>query len=306
MNEVKLMNVTFDALEKATSEPYRILDLVQGTAEWKKARFNYITASNVAAVLGVCPYKTPLQLAEMLLSREETAVGPDKQRIFDYGHQVEKAGKEWIESHIGISFLPVVAESLIVRPLMASLDGFNKEKNLIFEAKYVGKERLAEMKEGKVPVHFQVQVQAQLLTMGATRAILFAMDSEGNAATIEICPDKTVQADITKTIPAFWKSLETGILPEPTDRDITKVTDDRFRELADLNLEMKTLKSRYDELESQLLAEYPQGRIDGGPVLITRYYQKGNVDYAKACKGMDLEPYRKNGSLRTRVTIKKG
>ena len=51
------------------------------------------------------------------------------------------------------------------------------------------------------------------------------------------------------------------------------------------------------------LADHPS--VTGGGVTVTRFVRKGSVDYRKAAanSGVDVEPYRKPGSVDVRITV---
>jgi putative phage-type endonuclease len=287
---------------------YTVLEVEQGSDAWKQARFEKFTASQTAALYNLDPYRTLLQIAEEKRDRREPPVDPSKQQVFAMGHEAERAGREFLKRNYGLNLEPAVLVSSLVQDLLASLDGFNPDRGLIFEAKYMGREKFAKVKHGEIPPHHAYQVQAQLLTSGAKKCLYFAMDPEGSAEAIELRPDFEMQKDIGERVTAFMENLRKGILPEPCDRDVIQITDARFAELAILHRQIKSMEAQYSELESSLLSQYSEhARFQAGDVLVTKYWAKGNVDYSKIpqLKGVDLERFRKAGSMRTKVTFKK-
>ena len=285
------------------------LALVQGSEEWKAARFDHVTASNVPAVLGLSPYKTALQYAEELLAREEAPASAGKQTLYDIGHKAEIAARDWIRANFGHDLAPAVVVGDAMPCLLASLDGIDETKGLIFESKYVGSEALADVRAGKLKPHHEVQVQAQLLASGMEKCIYFALDRHGEAAIAEILPDRDWLKEIVETVPLFWENLGSGILPEPTDLDVVKVDDADLVELARLEIELAGVEAKHGALKKRVLAKYEKyGRVQGNGVSISRYWAKGNVDWSKipALRGVDQERFRKAGSFRTRITIDKG
>lgn len=287
---------------------YKILDLIQGSDEWKKARYEHVTGSNVPAIMGISPYKTPLQYAEELLSKTEPPVPDAKQKLFDIGHKVEAAAREWTKSK-GFSFVPLVAASDFGgTPVLVSLDGFDKSKSIVFEAKYVGAEVLKGIPNKDLPAHHVAQIQTQLKVMGAEKCVYFALAPNGAAAVAEIIREEKYQDEMQAEITKFWENLKAGILPEMSDKDIFRPDDARFEQLAKKHAEMKRAEKEYESLESLLLEEYSKyGRVQAAGVSVTRYWQVGSVDYSSIpqLKGVDKERFRKAGSLRTKVTVKK-
>ena len=287
---------------------YRKLDLVQGSIEWKLARFDHVTASNVPCLFGLSPYKTALQYATELLSKSELDQSDGKEVLFAYGHQVEAAAREWCRAQLGHDLNPTVVVSNGVPCLMASLDGLDEEKGIVFEAKYVGREALRDIKAGKLKPHHEYQIQAQLLATGFSKGIYFAMDPDGEAAVMDVAPIGEYQANIKQAVTEFWANLQDGKLPEPTDKDTLLVNDPQLSMLADLDAQLGTIQTQYDLLKAEILARYENNaRVQGGGVSITKAWRKGSVDYGKVpqLKGVDLERFRKAGQLVTTLKIKR-
>lgn len=288
---------------------YQKLDLIQGTPEWLEARKKRITASQVPVLFDLSPYQTRLQLAEEKTSGLEAPVDEFKQRLFQKGHDAERAGRDWVQSNLGLTLLPLVLVSSETPELMASLDGMDEEKGVIFEAKYMGRDNLKRVDSGDIPPHHLCQMQAQLKVSGAESCIYFAMDDDGNAVHHTIKPDSNYGRDIAEAAIKFMAQISRGEMPEPSERDFFTPNDPRFEELAKLHSQMKAISDQYDAMERMLLEEYgTYRRVKAGEVQITRYLQKGNVQYAKIpqLKGIDLDKYRAAPSERVRVTIKRG
>lgn len=288
---------------------YRKLALIQGSPEWLAARYEHVTASNVPALFGVSPYKTALEYGTELLSRKEKDMG-NKAIIFARGHDVEKAAREWVRSQLNIDLLPEVVVSNELNFLLASLDGMDEQKGLVFEAKYVGREALKEAKEGKIKPHHEIQVQAQLLATGFEKAIYFAMDDSGDAAIVDIVANPDTRIEIIEKVTEFWNGLSEGKLPEPSDKDVLTVNDPDLVRLALLHRDMKAIQAQYNAIEENVLARYSESsRVQGEGVSITKYWAKGTVDWNALAKAKRIQPeeqerFRKQGSMRTKVSIK--
>jgi putative phage-type endonuclease len=287
---------------------YEKLDLIQGSPEWIQARFDHVTASNVPALYGLSPYKTALEYAtEILTRKEKEELG--KAELFAQGHRVESAARDWMRANMNLDLKPLVVRSLELPCLIASLDGAEEQKGINFEAKLIGRDALNELKGGVIKEHHKIQVQAQMLATGFEKTIYFGMDPDGNAATIEIKRDPEYMAQITQLVQEFWGNLQEGKLPAPSDKDIIQVEDPQLSLLAELDAKLTAVTSEYEKVKEDILARYEKaGRIQGNGVIITKFWQKGNVDYGKIpqLKGVDLERFRRAGGLRTRITIKKG
>jgi putative phage-type endonuclease len=184
--------------------PYIELGLKQGTSEWINARYDYVTASDVAAILGIKDYKTREQVMNIKLTRREPVVNSFKQSIFEMGHLAEESARKWASQVLNIHFESMVLVSRAFPHLMASLDGFDVNRNLCLEAKYLGEEACKDVKAGKFKANHMAQIQAQLLVSGAKKAMYFAMDPKGNAEVVAIYPDPEMQHRIVTETKRFF------------------------------------------------------------------------------------------------------
>lgn len=190
------------------SSCYELLEIEQGTDPWKQERLKRVTASQIQIILGICPYQKPLDLLKEKITGQEADVSSYKQVLFAKGHSAEKSAREWVEADLKIKFSPAVVLSKKCPDLMASLDGFNPEKNWILEAKYMGAKSLIEVKSKKLKPHHVCQIQGQLLATGAEKCIYFATDGNGDSALVEIKPDPEYATKIAAAVTDFMKDIQ--------------------------------------------------------------------------------------------------
>ena len=114
----------------------RILDVVQGSEEWKAIRANYLTASEASAMMGFSKYMTRSELLRQKATGHIPDVDPAKQSLFDRGHAAEAAARPLVEAHIGDELYPTTG-SLVVDslPLLASFDGLSMTGEIAWESK---------------------------------------------------------------------------------------------------------------------------------------------------------------------------
>lgn len=288
---------------------YELMDLEQGSAEWLKFRLKHVTASNMPAVFGASAYKTALEYAKELLTQEESPLL--RSYVFQKGHEVEAAAREWCMDNLGMGFMPKVVRSRELPYLAASLDGMDESKGVLFEAKYVSQDRLDRVKGGVIDLDHSLQLQTQLLVTGFKKLVYFTVGTKGESAYLEVEPDSDVQKRIVDQSGAFWKGIQEGVLPEATERDTLIVQDAQLVLLSQWDFQLGQLQRQYDLLKEEVLAKYEKNmRVQGKGVSITRYWQKGVVDWSavKKAKGIpetELERFRKSGSFRSKVTFKK-
>ena len=285
------------------NQKYSIIQVIQGSPEWLDLRLKYATASNVPAIQGISPYKTRLQyFEELFLNR---SIPFKMNAAVKMGHEVEKIGRDYVASNYGFEINPAVVVSKDVPDLLASLDGFNKEREIIFEAKYVGSEALSMILERNLPEHHVAQVQSQLLATGAKKCIYFAQDPAGRVAIVEIDPNQKMIDLISKDVTAFMNDVRAGSFPEPSDQDFVPVEDPELATLKELKLLIDSRSEEFDEMKKRLDAKYKDVvRLKGNGIMMYRSTVKGSVQYAKIPEiaSIDLEQYR--GKSRSQVTFK--
>lgn len=177
--------------------PYNVLELEQGSLEWKRSRFEHITSSDVAPILGIKGYNmTRAKVMQAKLTQAEPTISSFTQALFQKGHDAEKAAREWARLNLGFDLKPMVLEYRTDPFLMTSLDGFDVERDTIMEAKFMGVEARKAVALRKIKDHHAAQVQYHLLISGAKRCMYFAMDEKGDSEVIAIYPDAVFQRRI--------------------------------------------------------------------------------------------------------------
>lgn len=279
---------------------YIKLNLEQGSPEWIKARYNYVTASQVPVLFDLSPYQTRLGLFEEKVLQRETLATDGKEVLFARGHNAERAGREYLKKHRNIAFEPAVLVSKEHPELLASLDGHLEHERRIFEAKFVGKDALADIRAGKIPPHHLCQVQAAMLVSDAVQCLYFASDPNGDSHLAEITADKEYQRLIAEAAKKFWVHVQKGEPPEMSDRDFFQPESDaRFEKLRNLDLRRKAIEAEFDDLRAELIEAYKtHTRVMSHGVSIIKSTKRGSIDYGKipVLKGIDLEKFRKPSS----------
>jgi len=149
--------------------------LVQGSQEWSQHRLTHFNASDAPAMMGCSPYQTRTEL----LARMKTGITQDvdagTQRRFDDGHRFEALARPLAEQIIGEELSPVTGTN---GQLSASFDGLTFMGDTAFEHKTLGEPlRYTPWDEGNgyhLPLHYQVQMEQQLLVSGAERVLFMA------------------------------------------------------------------------------------------------------------------------------------
>ena len=295
------------------------LSVNQNTNEWLESRKTKIGSSDVAAILGISPWKTAFELWEVKTGKKEPE---DNKYIFERGHRSEDEARVKFTKAYGIEVPPLVVQKEDLEYCQVSLDGINKEKKIVVEFKLVGREVYKTILEGgDIPPHYYAQVQYQLLATGYNHAYLVASTMPKLKSESKVNPFytgiavKKIDLDlkfIEKIVDAcnkFYKCMIKNTPPELSNNDYKPIKKKAAKELCDKFI---LAKKAYDEATNKLkeiksaLEEYlTEPRMIYKNFKAVKVTRKGAVNYAKIpeLKSVDLEKYRKKDIVSTRITI---
>src|SRR5437868_6368908 len=198
-----------------------ICRLVQGSAEWREHRRKHRNASETPIVLGVSPWQTPYALWQVKLGLVELEITP----AMLHGTELEPQARAAYEALTGNVMQPLV---IVDGEYSASLDGIQLDGERVLEIKCPFKGRDSTLwktvEAGRLPEHYQWQVQHQLMVTKAEVADVFVFDgTEG--IQLEVTPDPNVWPRIHSAWDEFMRCVSDAHAPPLTARD-TKVRDD--------------------------------------------------------------------------------
>jgi len=279
---------------------------IASRTEWLKLRTQDVTASDVAALFGLHPYKSALQVyadkTNRTKGRADSAV-MHRGRILEAGApialqedypswRIEKANHYWRapELRIGATpdylrvFEPVNMESVPDEPL-----DVKTVLPQIFERDWA---------DGP-PLAWQLQVLTQAMLMGASRGWL-AVLIDNYAKDLEIY-EVTVHAaawdKIVERVAKFWRDVEAGTMPEADytkdggilgelfpprtslavdlsgDNELPALLDERER----LKAELKQTDARIDAIDAEIvhkLNSSEEGRLSGWKITNKMQHRK--------------------------------
>lgn len=192
----------------------KIVDLEQGTPAWLAWRASRRMASESCSLLRCSPWypRTPYDLWQVKSGRGEVRVTPAMAR----GVELEATARALYEVERRDLMVPYVIDG--EGGYAASLDGLSFDGDRVLEVKIPWKgtaSRLwAEASAGRVPKHYQVQVQHQIMASGAEWVdfSVYAADAH-RLAIVEVRPDLGMQARIRTAWDAFWPDYVAGRAP---------------------------------------------------------------------------------------------
>ena len=183
---------------------YKTIDLEQGTVEWHTFRQTHIGASETAIVMGLSPFKTA---RDLYLEKTGFKIPPPPSYPMIRGIKLEPLARAIVNETLGVEFTPIVVEHLEHPFISCSLDGINNSCDAILEIKCPGRANHEKAIHGEVPVHYQVQIQHQLMVTGAKFCHYASYNpehEETSLAIIPVNPDPVLQEKILASVIQFW------------------------------------------------------------------------------------------------------
>lgn len=164
---------------------FTVVDLVQGSPEWKAHRANHFNASDAPAMMGCSPNKPRGQLVKELASGIERDFSDYvQQRVLDKGHVFEQHARPLAESIVGEDLYQVVGTN---GRYSASYDGLSMLEDKGLEHKSLNAVLREAMHEGctgeSLPLSYQAQMEHQCMVCPTIEKVLFMAsewDRQGN------------------------------------------------------------------------------------------------------------------------------
>lgn len=276
----------------------------QGSEKWHELRLTGIGASESAAVLGICPYKTPYALWEIKTGRVEE--NKENNLAMHRGNEYEPRIRAFYETMAGDDFPPTLVQHKSYPFIRASLDGYNAENKIVLEIKYQGSKNHEDTKKGIIRPHHFAQIQHQIFVTDAVRADYCSFDGKTHH-TVQVLPDVEYCKKLLKALLHFWGLVETDTPPPLTERDYQKVKDKDLTLLLNkwkrVSKKMSALEEEEAALRKNILSKVDHPRMIGAGVRIQKIERVGAIDYKKieVLQGLDMEKYRKDPVVSWRI-----
>lgn len=183
-------------------------------------RRKYIGGSDVAAILGISPWKTPLDTYLDKIQPRVEVTDPAKLKLFRRGHRMEPyvidllaeeeglniaaRGNRYIDNEHGFIAAEIDAETD---------DGRNIEIKTVspFKAREWGEQQTDE-----VPVHYTAQVMHGLMVTGRAVCIFGVLIGGDDFRVYRVERDEEIITAIRAREVEFWNRIQNQLPPEPT------------------------------------------------------------------------------------------
>lgn len=205
-----------------------------------KDRRSRIGASDAAAVLGISPYASPYDVWAVKTGRADEFVGNDATRA---GNKLEAMLLDDAEKELGDLMRDVFIPGPIGTPIGATLDAQVISTGEVVEAKTSGMTGgpvvgdWGEPGTDRIPDHYLVQVQIQMLVARAERAHVFAYLGNVVPKRYVVEYDNELALAIARQLDDWWtRHVIADVPPEATG--VSMETIKRFRRTADKSIEL--------------------------------------------------------------------
>jgi len=266
----------------------------QNTSEWLEWRKDKIGASDAPIILGKSPWKSPYQLYEEKIGLNQNFYEND---AMARGKALEPYALDEISKELGMTLLPKVFVHPKYEYIIASLDGVSCDGKIAVEIKCPGVKSHVEALQGKIPSHYQIQMQHQMEVLGLDCIYYYSFDGEAGV-TLKLQRDQKLIEDMLEMEHEFYECLRSKTPPKDKnlrlDEEWTKWTN-LWKELQEEAFKIEKQKQEC----KQRLIELTEGKnAYGNGVKLIEIERKGTIDYSKipVLKTIDLEKYRKASS----------
>jgi putative phage-type endonuclease len=186
--------------------------LTQGTPAWLEARKKRLGGSEIAAMLGISPYKSRddlLQEKMGLVEVQSISHLPHVKRGID----AEPIARALLEKKYGV----VYTTPTLIHPehpyFAASLDGLCDDH--VIEIKTMGLKKHLEVAKGIVPDYYECQCQWNMLMAKRDLCIYASYRPEdGTLYEVEIKADDGMQEFMFLEALKFWDEVQAGVFKE--------------------------------------------------------------------------------------------
>lgn len=182
--------------------------------KWLEERRKGVGGSDVAAILGLSPWKTPYQV---FLEKTSPVILGKQSKEMDWGKRMEPAIRQWYSDETGRSVrLP---EGVIFNEkyphMLASIDGFTDDKRVVEIKTSRSRKGWGEPATNEIPDYYLLQCQHYLVVTAYEVADVPVSISGDAPCLYEIPADKELQQMIIDACTDFWQRVVENNPPPP-------------------------------------------------------------------------------------------
>jgi putative phage-type endonuclease len=237
-------------------------------AQWLEERRKGIGGSDIAAIMGLSPFKTAYQVYREKRKEVEDWQGNN---LTDWGKRMEPAIRQWYSDTTGRSVrLPDKIMYHEKYPFMlASLDGFTDDRRIVEIKTARSGKSWGEPGTNQIPDYYAVQCHHYMIVTRFEVADIPVSIAGGSPELYEVPADKEISEIIIEAAAKFWERVVSGNPPDPVtyadavarfgkvkSEGTVLVTPELFSACSDLyavRKEKTELETREEELKGKII-----------------------------------------------------
>jgi len=182
--------------------------------QWLEQRRKGVGGSDVAAIMGLSPWKTAYQVYQ---EKRKEVVDFQGNEATDWGKRMEPAIRQWYSDETGRCVrLP---EKIMVHQkypfMLASLDGFTDDPRGVEIKTARSPKGWGEPGTNEIPDYYMLQVQHYMVVTAFPVFDVPVSIAGGAPALYEVPADKELQEMIIEACAEFWQRVVDGNAPDP-------------------------------------------------------------------------------------------
>jgi putative phage-type endonuclease len=183
--------------------------LIQGSEEWKQARYHGVTGTDVATILGLNPNLSKKKLFYHKLRREDPPVTGMGRTLMDLGKQFEPVAKaaflRWAGSNMGAGKSVNLLRHKNFEWLVGSPDYLLGDYVIEFKTHFFPSITVVRPYEavGKIPLRYYLQVQAYLEITDKQKGILVSWTANNGFTVWDVQRDKVLMNTVLPELEKF-------------------------------------------------------------------------------------------------------
>lgn len=284
-----------------------IIKLDQRSPEWHAFRKDKIGSSDAASIMGVSKWCTPWQCYMRKLG-----LIPEQADNFamEGGRARESIALAAFNEKHGCNCVPVVMQHDEYPWMIASLDGWDKEREIAVEIKCPGKEDHQIAHLLFTPPHYKPQLQHQLCVMNI-HAMYYWSWGKDDVIVLGVERDDEYIKDMIVKEQEFILRMKLLDPPPISEKDYVENHSREWRYAVRNYLECEEEKERcerwYEDARQELIRLAGDHNCRGSGIQLTKVVRRGNVDYKRAIEELHLDEeefnkFRKDPVTSWRVT----
>lgn len=199
---------------------YEVIEVVPDTDAWLDERRKSVGASEVAAVMGLSQWATPLDVYKSKHGVDR----PFDPLIALVGHMDEAVMSRWLVELSGLD--PVLSDGFMARSTKYPFLHATPDRmwdGIPVQLKTAHEYTSHKWDEG-IPTEYRIQVQAEMLVLGAPKALLVVrIGARDFRAIWEPRDDLFIESHMVPALTEFWQHVTDGVEPPPST--VAEITD---------------------------------------------------------------------------------